>query len=120
LPKLLSYSILILRKALTRARWGSQLYKLVFSDAFNVPNRTFFPGDDPYWEVVDLWYRPTNDTEWYDLRRITTRAGHLVVTLEQIPSNELACATICRPRHDVSLPLPSVTYEAVQVQIEGS
>lgn len=29
---------------------------LVFSDEFNTPGRTFYPGDDPYWEAVDLHY----------------------------------------------------------------
>ena len=29
---------------------------LVFSDEFNVEGRSFYPGDDPYWEAVDLWY----------------------------------------------------------------
>lgn len=30
--------------------------QLVFSDEFNVEGRTFYPGDDPYWEAVDLHY----------------------------------------------------------------
>ena len=29
---------------------------LVFSDEFNRDGRTFYPGDDPYWEAVDLHY----------------------------------------------------------------
>lgn len=29
---------------------------LVFSDEFNTDGRTFYPGDDPYWEAVDLHY----------------------------------------------------------------
>ncbi|KAG5642292.1 hypothetical protein DXG03_003036 [Asterophora parasitica] len=29
---------------------------LVFSDEFNLDGRTFYPGDDPYWEAVDLHY----------------------------------------------------------------
>lgn len=29
---------------------------LVFSDEFNQDGRTFYPGDDPYWEAVDLHY----------------------------------------------------------------
>lgn len=28
--------------------YGGEL-QLVFSDEFTVPNRTFYPGDDPYW-----------------------------------------------------------------------
>lgn len=30
--------------------------QLVFSDEFRVDGRTFYPGDDPYWEAVDLHY----------------------------------------------------------------
>ncbi len=29
---------------------------LVFSDEFNRDGRTFYPGDDPFWEGVDLHY----------------------------------------------------------------
>lgn len=29
---------------------------LVFSDEFNEDGRSFYPGDDPYWEAVDLHY----------------------------------------------------------------
>ena len=43
---------------------GSEMV-LVFSDEFNVEGRTFYPGDDPYWEAVDLYYWETNDLEWY-------------------------------------------------------
>ena len=35
--------------------------QLVFSDEFNVDGRSFYPGDDPYWEAVDLHYWPTGD-----------------------------------------------------------
>ena len=31
-------------------------YDLVFSDEFNRDGRTFWPGDDPFWEAVDLHY----------------------------------------------------------------
>lgn len=34
---------------------GSEM-TLVFSDEFNVDGRTFYPGDDPFWEAVDLQY----------------------------------------------------------------
>ena len=29
---------------------------LVFSDEFNEDGRSFYPGDDPYWEAEDLHY----------------------------------------------------------------
>ena len=31
-------------------------WQLVFSDEFNTDGRSFYPGDDPYWEAVDLHY----------------------------------------------------------------
>lgn len=31
-------------------------WDLVFSDEFNTPGRSFYPGDDPYWEAADLHY----------------------------------------------------------------
>ena len=34
---------------------GTEL-TLVFSDEFEQEGRTFYPGDDPYWEAVDLHY----------------------------------------------------------------
>lgn len=30
--------------------------QLVFSDEFNVDGRSFYPGDDPFWEAEDLHY----------------------------------------------------------------
>lgn len=40
------------------ARTGNdgKKYNLVFSDEFETEGRTFYPGDDPYWEAVDLHY----------------------------------------------------------------
>lgn len=35
---------------------GDEEFVLVFSDEFNLDGRSFYPGDDPYWEAVDLHY----------------------------------------------------------------
>ena len=51
---------------------GSTL-KLVFSDEFSTPGRSFFDGDDPYWTAVDIWYGVTRDLEWYDPDAATTQ-----------------------------------------------
>ncbi|CAE6443354.1 hypothetical protein ACGC1H_006125 [Rhizoctonia solani] len=59
---------------------GSE-WELVFSDEFNADGRTFYPGDDPYWEAVDLHYWGTNNLEWYSPDMITTGNGHLNITL---------------------------------------
>ncbi|KAG6879217.1 hypothetical protein C0992_004359 [Termitomyces sp. T32_za158] len=56
---------------------------LVFSDEFNTDGRTFYPGDDPYWEAVDLHYWQTNDLEWYDPSGATTKDGYLQLKLER-------------------------------------
>ncbi|KAF8650091.1 hypothetical protein AX16_005417 [Volvariella volvacea WC 439] len=56
---------------------------LVFSDEFNQEGRTFYPGDDPYWEAVDLHYWGTNDLEWYDPGQVTTADGHMKIRLER-------------------------------------
>ncbi|KAJ7618877.1 beta-glucan synthesis-associated [Mycena polygramma] len=55
--------------------------KLVFSDEFEVDGRSFYPGDDPYWEAVDLHYWSTNNMEWYDPSAVTTANGSMKITL---------------------------------------
>ncbi|PFH45640.1 glycoside hydrolase family 16 protein [Amanita thiersii Skay4041] len=57
---------------------------LVFSDEFNTDGRSFYPGDDPYWEAVDLHYWGTNDLEWYDPQQATTEGGALKIKLEKV------------------------------------
>lgn len=52
---------------------------LVFSDEFNKPGRTFYDGDDAYFQGVDIWYGATQDLEWYDPDAITTNDGVLEI-----------------------------------------
>ena len=43
--------------ARTRKSWrDGDDWQLVFSDEFNVDGRTFYPGEDPYWEAQDIHY----------------------------------------------------------------
>ncbi|KAF9527794.1 beta-glucan synthesis-associated [Crepidotus variabilis] len=65
----------------------SKTLQLVFSDEFETEGRTFYPGDDPYWEAVDLHYWSTNNLEWYDPSAITTRTGALEITLSNTTEN---------------------------------
>lgn len=67
----------------------NQQLTLVFSDEFNVDGRSFYPGDDPYWEAVDLHYWGTNDLEWYDPGQVTTQGGALRIKIEEVadPTN---------------------------------
>ena len=66
-----------------------QTWQLVFSDEFNVEGRSFYPGDDPYWEAVDLHYWATGNLEWYDPSAVTTRDGALEITLTKEPNHDL-------------------------------
>ncbi|KAH9982345.1 beta-glucan synthesis-associated [Lactifluus volemus] len=68
---------------------SSQELQLVFSDEFNVDGRTFWPGDDPFWEAVDLHYWETNNLEWLKPHAITTKNGALEITFSDQPSNGL-------------------------------
>ncbi|KAI8456865.1 beta-glucan synthesis-associated [Phakopsora pachyrhizi] len=69
------------RDAMSRQGFDGNQYNLVFSDEFSTDGRTFWPGDDPYWEAVDLHYWPTGDFEWYDPDAITTADGKLQITI---------------------------------------
>jgi hypothetical protein len=75
--------------AKTRTGFDGQEYELVFSDEFEVDGRSFYPGDDPYWEAVDLWYGATGDVEWYDPGQVTTKNGKLRILMENVATNGL-------------------------------
>ena len=36
---------------------------LQFSDEFNTDGRSSYPGDDPYFQAMDIWYGVTQDLE---------------------------------------------------------
>lgn len=64
-------------------------HHLVFSDEFNVEGRTFWPGDDPFWTAVDIWYGVTGDKEWYSPENINTTGGFLQITMEERINHDL-------------------------------
>ena len=69
---------------------SSKTLQLVFSDEFDLPGRTFWPGDDPYFEAVDLHNWQTGDLEWYDPKAIITRNGNLEITLREELNHDLS------------------------------
>ena len=76
--------------ALTRTSlYDGKELQLVFSDEFNNDDRSFYPGDDPYWEATDLHYWQTGNLEWYDPAAITTQGGALRITLSKKPTHDL-------------------------------
>ncbi|KAL2788922.1 beta-1,6 glucan synthetase [Aspergillus keveii] len=74
---------------LTKTSADGKEWKLVFSDEFTKPGRTFYDGDDPYYQAVDIWYGVTQDLEWYDPDAVTTRDGVLEIRFDSFPNHEL-------------------------------
>ena len=78
---------------MTRKSHNGKTQNLVFSDEFNDAGRTFYDGDDPYFQAVDIWYGATVDLEvklfqinvwlyidlvqWYDPDAVSTENGTL-------------------------------------------
>ncbi|KAI9042891.1 SKN1/KRE6 family beta-glucan synthesis-associated protein [Aspergillus affinis] len=75
--------------AKTKKSVDGKEWKLVFSDEFNTPGRTFYDGDDPYYQAVDIWYGVTQDLEWYDPDAVTTRDGVLELRFDAFKNHEL-------------------------------
>ncbi|KAF9893764.1 hypothetical protein FE257_009934 [Aspergillus nanangensis] len=77
------------KSAMTKTAADGKEWKLVFSDEFSTPGRTFYDGDDPFFQGVDLWYGVTQDLEWYDPDAITTRDGVLEIRFDAFDNHEV-------------------------------
>ena len=77
------------QSAMTRTAIDGTPMNLVFSDEFNAQNRTFYPGDDPYFYAWEGWYGATQDLEWYDPDAITTWDGALEIRMDKFMSHGL-------------------------------
>ncbi|MCJ1344226.1 hypothetical protein MMC31_002429, partial [Peltigera leucophlebia] len=77
------------KSAMTKKAADGSTLKLVFSDEFNTPGRSFYPGDDPYWTAVDIWYGVTQDLEWYDPDAVTTKDGVLEIRFDAFQNHNL-------------------------------
>ncbi|KAM0752937.1 glycoside hydrolase family 16 protein [Meredithblackwellia eburnea MCA 4105] len=71
------------KSAYTKKGGEADTLQLVFSDEFNVDGRTFYTGEDPFWEAVNLHYWSTANMEWSDPDAIITKDGYLQITLSQ-------------------------------------
>lgn len=74
---------------MTKQTHDGSTWQLVFSDEFSKPGRSFFDGDDPYLEAVDLWYGVTQDLEWYDPDAVTTNNGVLELRFDAFQNHNL-------------------------------
>ncbi|KAF3402298.1 Beta-glucan synthesis-associated protein [Talaromyces pinophilus] len=80
------------KSAMTKTAADGTEWQLVFSDEFNTPGRTFYEGDDPFFQGVDLWYGVTQDLEglqWYDPDAITTSDGVLEIQFDSYDNHNL-------------------------------
>jgi hypothetical protein len=89
--------------AMTRASWTdpSKTLKLIWSDEFNTDGRSFYPGDDPFWEAQNLNYWQTGDEEWYGVCSTTVSARCLLLIASaraQIPVRSRRTADTSRSR----------------------
>ncbi|KAF2258744.1 beta-glucan synthesis-associated [Lojkania enalia] len=75
--------------AKTRTAHDGTKQTLVFSDEFNTDGRTFYDGDDAYFQGVDIWYGATQDLEWYDPDAITTKDGTLNIKFDAFKNHGL-------------------------------
>lgn len=62
---------------------------LTFSEEFNAEGRTFYDGDDQFFQAVDLHYDATKDLEWYDPDAVTTENGTLVLRMDAYKNHNL-------------------------------
>ena len=61
--------------AMSRTSYDGTKQVLVFSDEFNTDGRTFYDGDDPYFQAVDIWYGATQDLEVSFIRASIARTA---------------------------------------------
>ncbi|KAF2741084.1 beta-glucan synthesis-associated protein SKN1 [Polyplosphaeria fusca] len=77
------------KSVMSRTAHDGTKQTLVFSDEFNDEGRTFYDGDDPYFQGVDIWYGATQDLEWYDPDAITTANGTLNIKFDAFKNHGL-------------------------------
>ncbi|EPS28235.1 putative cell-wall beta-1,6-glucan active enzyme [Penicillium oxalicum 114-2] len=77
------------QEAMTKINADGREWKLVFSDEFNMPGRTFYDEDDPFFQAVDLWYGVTMDKEWYDPDAVTTNEGVMEIRFDNFENHGL-------------------------------
>ena len=76
-------------EALTKKTSKGETWKLVFSDEFNAEGRTFYEGDDQFFQAADLWYGGTMDLEYYDPDAVTTANGTLNLRMDAYKNHDV-------------------------------
>lgn len=73
----------------TRLTQAGDEWQLVFSDEFAVEGRTFYDGDDQFFQAIDFNYAATNDLEWYSPDAASTANGTLNLRLDAFKNHNL-------------------------------
>ncbi|KRZ98301.1 uncharacterized protein AC631_05938, partial [Debaryomyces fabryi] len=76
-------------EVLTKKTSKGETWKLVFSDEFNAEGRTFYDGDDQFFQAADLWYGGTQDLEYYDPDAVTTANGTLDLRMDAYKNHDV-------------------------------
>lgn len=105
-----------------QSTFDGETLKLVFSDEFNKNNRTFYPGDDPFWTAPNIWYGATQDMEWYGESLVSPQgrgrkwgSGEFLACMRECISRQLQCTSptcgrgpaISPANHRAQIPSPS-------------
>ncbi|CCF59411.1 hypothetical protein KAFR_0G03780 [Kazachstania africana CBS 2517] len=73
----------------SRQAKSGEYWKLTFSDEFNAEGRTFYSGDDQFWQGPDFNYAATKDLEWYTPDAATTEDGTLKLRMDAFKNHNL-------------------------------
>ncbi|KAL6926208.1 beta-glucan synthesis-associated protein [Hanseniaspora valbyensis] len=75
--------------AKTKTSTSGDTWELVFSDEFNANGRTFYSGDDQFWEAPDIHYQATQDLEWYSPDAVIVANGTLTLRMDAYENHNL-------------------------------
>jgi len=88
---------------------GKTKFKLVFSDEFNTDGRSFYPGDDPFWEAVDLWVSS---------RTAALALPHQAFVCSLLTFSLSLTLPLFHLLFSISVPSNSTGYVATRIQLE--
>lgn len=75
--------------ASTKKSTKGDTWQLVFSDEFMANGRTFYSGDDQFWESPDIHYAATEDLEWYSPDAAIVQNGSLTLRMDAFENHGL-------------------------------
>ena len=99
------------QSAMSRTAADGTKLVLVFSDEFNTDGRTFYDGDDPFFQAMDLWYGATQDLE-VSFANLSFRRRALTPTSGMILTQHLLQTALSTSNSIFSRTMASTTDQA--------